>query len=149
MKKILFAAIAIVMLTLQTRVMGQDCDAIVAPFLQQRGFSADTYPADKFEYRCHFSQNTFYFCDQVPSNAQVFDLNELTDLTSDQKVESNMLIDLNTLSYYRYNWSTFQARDNMHHIYFRLGFRNGHRYLALRTPGEAMNMCDLSRRNSQ
>lgn len=115
----------------------QDCEKITNAFLMSRGLDRDSYPEDKLEYWCQFSQNSFYITNDVPRGAKVFDLKDLTGIDGTHP-QMGVAIDLNTLSYWAYNFLDFQAKDYMRTIYFYTGVRTA-RYLAVRSHDETMD----------
>lgn len=137
MKKVIFTLI--ILTGLAGTAMAQDCEAIVGPFLYLRGIEPSDYPEGKFEYRCTFSRNTFFLTDQVPQGSTIRDISELTDKMTDRNLAENFVVDLNTISLYRYDFERFQkGKDAERTIYFRLKGSNTHRYLGVRCYNDAM-----------
>lgn len=137
MKKLFLIAFATLILCCAASVQAQDRQAIVGPFLQQRGIAESNYPADKFDYKLQFSLNSFYLTNTLPSRACVFEFSELTNKLTQEHPTSNV-VDLNTLSYYTYNFLDFQVKDYHNTIYFRIG-NECNRYLAVRSYDETMD----------
>lgn len=137
MKKTAFIFAAIVMLSVGAGAQekGQrNCDTILQPYFALHGYDAETYPAGKAEYRCRYSENAFYFVDDIPNGVPLHQMDELTDLLTGEHPTADMVVDLSTLSYYRYDFNKFQG---MHRkspvVYFRLRGNNSHQFLALRS----------------
>jgi len=142
MKRNLSVVALFVMLAMSGKGLAQNCEAIVTPYLTLHGYTQANYPADKFEYRCTFSQNAFYLCDSVPQDATTFPITMLTNLVEKAYVPANFVVDLNTFSYYAYNFMAFQKEDYHRTIYFVLGEGNAHHYLAVRCYDETMARTD-------
>jgi hypothetical protein len=138
MKKIIFTFIVVLAFGSTNTGWAQDCSTIVRPMVLQRGIDTNTYPAEKLEFFCHYSQNSFFITTQVPQGAIVHDINELTDLMSGEKVSRSFVADLNTLSIWRYNFNEFRPKDVKDPIYFRMGQGTGIQYLGVRVHNEAM-----------
>ena len=142
MKRIIFAVIAVVALGWANTSQAQDCDAIVGPFYTLNGIDPNDYPVEKGEMYCLISQNAFYITTQVPNGSYVFDLRDLSSTLTGEKIASNFEVDLNTLSYWAYNFEAFRPYSDPHKpgvtIYFRIGKKSDHRFLAVRPYGEAM-----------
>lgn len=137
MKRVFLATIALVLLGFGKSLMAQDCRTIVEPLIIQRGIDTNTYPAEKLDIFCQISANQFYLTEQAPEGALVFDLTELQDVLTGQHIAADFVPDLSTFSYYRYNFLKFQAKDLDHTIYFRIGKKSNHTYLAVRSVWEA------------
>lgn len=132
MKKAIFTTIAILLIGWAGQTKAQDCDAILQPLYTLLGTTADEYPADKAADRCAFSHNAFYLTNDLPHGATIFRLTELTDKLTGLKVTEDFTVDLNTLCYYQYNFNEFQREDYYRTIYFQIGPRSRHEYLAVR-----------------
>ncbi|MCQ2273689.1 MAG: hypothetical protein MJZ86_02725 [Bacteroidales bacterium] len=137
MKKIALLTVILFTFVGGGKALAQDCDAILAPFFQLNNMNKDDYPAEKAAWFCILSQNSFYLSTTAPREAHVYDLTDLTDLTTGEKVSSDFVPDLNTLSYYRYNFSHFRHMSGDRACYFRYGRRSDHTYLVLRETNEA------------
>lgn len=142
MKKIIFTVIVLFAIGWTNMGRAQDCRAIVRPFYIQMQIDSTTYPAEKEAYFCHISQNMFFITEQVPSGSTVYNLSELTNTLTNQKVDQNYEIDLNTLSYWGYDFYRFRPQGKGEIVYFRLGKRSDHRYLAMRPYQEAQARVD-------
>lgn len=139
MKKAIFTTFAIILMGWASQAKAQDCDAILQPLYALLGTTAETYPEDKAAERCLFSQNSFYLTNDLPHGATIFRLTELTDKLTGQKVADDFTVDLNTFSYYQYNFYDFQRQDFNRTIYFQIGPRSRHEYLAVRSFNEALD----------
>lgn len=140
MKKVIFIAIATVLLGMSANAQsGRDCEKVMEPFFAVRGHNPADYPADKIEYWCTFSENAFYFVDRLPHNVFVFDFSVLTNMVTGQKAAADTPVDLNTFSYFSYDFINFQVKDYHRTIYFELHGNQPHKYLALRCHDEIMD----------
>lgn len=133
MRKLFFTAI-VALLFCSAAAQAQNCESIVTPLLEQMGTTKDYYPAEKIEHFCTFSHQAFYLTDKVPDASLVYDITDLTQWGTDGHPAADMVIDLSTLSFWRYNFQNFQKVDRT--VYFRLGRGNSHKYLALRSYNE-------------
>lgn len=131
MKKFILALTALFFVCAGAQSQAQDCDAIVQPYFTLNHIDKATYPVDKMEWDCSFSQNAFYFCDTVPAGSQVFYTSELTNVLTGQHAPRDLKVNLNTFSYYQYDFIQFQMKDYHRTIYFALE-GNDHAYLAVR-----------------
>lgn len=145
MKKTLFITVAAFLLGLSAPVKAQDCDAIVAPLITIRNLD-DSYPAEKLAHYCQISQNSFYFTEQIPDDAVAYNLREVTNSLTGENIPKNFVVDLNTFSYWGYNFIQFQAKHQHQTIYFRLGSNNTYPYLAVRPREEAHARTDYPER---
>ena len=142
MKKIIFTVIVLFAMGWANMSQAQDCRAIVRPFYIQTGTDSTTYPIEKEEHLCLLSQNALFLTQQVPSGATVYDLSELTNIITDEKLAQNAEIDLNTFSYWGYDFYRFRPQGKGTTVYFRIGSRSDHRYLGVRSYGEALARTD-------
>lgn len=136
MKKIIVSTVLIMMTCLGFKVSAQNCTEIVRPYLEFRNIPPSAYPEPKFEWRCHFSYNTFYLCDSVPEGATVFGIQSLTNLITGEHPAENYVVDLEVFSYWAWDFSNFQFQDPQNTIYFDT-HNSTNRYLAVRTYSEA------------
>lgn len=115
----------------------QNCEAIMLPYFHGNELDMANYPAPKLQWRCQYSQNAFYVCDKAPEDAELHSLTELYDKMTGVKLTEDFVVDLNTLSYYQYNFHDLQmlyAKGNVT-IYFATP-KSEHRYLVLRSLDE-------------
>lgn len=133
MKKIVFSLLMLAVMLVGGKAMAQDCDAIVGPLLQRRGINPDNYSAGKIKFLCIQGRNFFYFADEVSADARVFNLSEVVEIATGTTLPSNFVPDLNTFSYYAYNFEQLQIQFNFQTLYFRLPAGSEHPYLALRS----------------
>ncbi len=108
----------------------QDCDAIVLPKFKNDLQRFNQYPADKVLYYCAFSQFSFEVSDTLQAGVPVHDINEVRDLFTGEPMDRDVQIDLNVLSYYRYDFNRFQSIHAEGPIYFRTA-GSEHSYLVL------------------
>ncbi len=137
MKKIILSFIVVVVFGATNMASAQDCSAIVRPLCIQRNIDTSTYPAEKLELFCSYSRNIFFFTQQVPEGANVHDIWELTDYMTGEKLPRTFVPDLNTFSYWGYNFEQFRPNSSMEYVYFRMGEGSETQYLGVRPYGEA------------
>jgi len=140
MKKIVLTAIAVLLLGTVANAQNQgqrDCNAVLRDYYATSGHTPETYPPDKAADRCLFSENAFYLTDDVPDGFYIFQFTELTNKVTREHPAPVETVDLNTFSYYTYNFLDFQARDYHRTIYFDLDGRGRH-FLAVRSYDETM-----------
>lgn len=135
MKKIVFTVLVVLALGCTQKCLAQNCRAIVRPYYITQGIDSTMYPAEKEAYLCQFSQNAFFITQQVPQGVAVHDLDELTNVVTGMKAPKNLEIDLNTLSYWQYDFHRFTRNGQT--AYFRIGKRSDNQYLGVRTHNEA------------
>lgn len=118
----------------------QDCEAIMLPYfygnVEQMEQYHDAAP-EKFMFRCVYAQAAFYESDTIPAGMEVFSITEVLNKTTGAALTSDFVVDLNTLSYYAYNFGAFQVRNNS--IYEGACFKtpgSRHPYLVLRSMSE-------------
>ena len=139
MKRILLTAVAVLLLGAAANAQSQrDCAAIVRDYYLTSGNDPETYPADKAEYRCRFSANAFYLTTDLPNGCTVFMFTDLTNLITGEHPAPVETVDLNTFSYYTYNFLDLQAHDYHRTIYIDLS-GNGYQFLAVRPYDEIMD----------
>jgi len=132
MKKIVLSVIAILLFGAMANAQTQrNCEAILRDYFAVSGHDPETYPEGKAEWRCLFSSNAFYLTDEITNDGVVFLFSELTNRITGEHPAANTPVDLNTFSYYTYNFLDFQAQYYHSTIFFQLE-GNTHRYLAVR-----------------
>lgn len=132
MKKIILSASLVLLLGVAANAQSQrDCTAILRDYFAVSGHNPDTYPPDKAEYYCDFSFNAFYLTAEVPEGFTIFQFTELTNQLTGTHPAPVTTLDLNTFSYYTYNFHDFQVQDFHRTIYFALS-GNDHLFLAVR-----------------
>lgn len=107
MKRIVLATLFIMAFCM---LKAQNCEAIVLPFFGGDTEKLANYPAPKLQWRCDYSHNAFYVSDVVPEGAEVRQLSELTEKTTNQKLTEDFVVNLETLSYYAYNFQQLQLQ---------------------------------------
>ncbi len=115
----------------------QNCEAIMLPFFGGNEQRMYEYPAPKFEWRCKYSQNAFYVTDQVPEDAVLRSLTEITDNSTGKKLTEDFVVDLDYLSYYQYSFQDMQCHYPKTNITICFPTpKSEHRYLVLRSLDE-------------
>lgn len=133
MKKLLAIAFIILASASAGRLSAQNCEEIVLPHINYNRDVLEIMPAEKMDWYCRYSQSAFFLTDKVPSDAIVYDLTELVCKRDNAHVAADFMVDLNTFSYYAYNFYDFQIRTQHDQIYFRLNRGDSHKYLGVRT----------------
>ena len=98
-----------------TGLKAQDCEAIMLPYFNGNMDRLEEYrfnAPEKFMYRCVFAQAAFYESDTVPAGAEVIDISKVVEYSTGKKLSRNVVVDLNTFSFYAYNFGEFQVRNN-------------------------------------
>lgn len=139
MKKIVFTLLAVLAFGWSSQGQERDCRAILYPLYVLEGVDSTTLPADKAEYYCNFSRCAFFITNEVPSDAIVNNITELTDRVTGKKVPNGFVADLNTISYWGYDYYTFRPRNYEKPIYFRMGRGNNVKYLGVRAYKETVS----------
>lgn len=143
MKKLVIFA-ALFMLALGAKA--QDCEAIMLPYFNGNVESMEDYrnvAPEKFMTRCVYAQAAFYESDEVPAGMDVFSITEVRNKVTGAALPSDFVVDLYTLSYYAYNFGSFQVRKNS--IYDGACFAtpgSKHPYLVLRSLSEMQAAAD-------
>lgn len=91
-------------------VNAQNCESIVLPFFGYDTVQMEDYPVEKLMQRCWFSQASFYESDTVPAGVEVFNISEVREAYGTNYLPQNYVVDLTTLSYYAYNFQSFQMK---------------------------------------
>ena len=123
----------------------QNCEAIMLPFFGGNKQKMDEYPAPKLEWRCKYSQNAFYVADQVPEGAEIHSLTELKEYSTGAKVTEAFVVDLETLSYYRYSFKELQCSYKSSDVTICFPTpASEHNYLVLRSLRETYSLTEFS-----
>ena len=120
MKKAMILAVAVLAMA---GAKAQSCETIMLPFFNYDTASMRDYPEGKLEWRCNFAKGAFYVSDTVPAGAEVYDISEVKDRKGKNLTDA-FVVNLETLSYYAYNFNQFQLR-----------YRFGDKTICFRTPG--------------
>ena len=124
MKRI--ALIGMLLLAFAGIARAQDCNALVSPYFRGDTQRMANYPADKFQWRCCHARAAFYESDTMPATADLFSISEVQNIGTGAHLSSEYVVDLNTLSYYAYNFIDFQQR-----------YPRGNKTLCFATPASA------------
>lgn len=143
MKKLVIIA---TLLMAAVGVKAQDCEALMLPYFRGNIDRMTEYrdnAPEKFEYRCVFAQSAFYESDTVPAGAEVLDISQVYEWSTGRTLSSNVVIDLNTFSFYAYNFAQIQIRHDSvteQTCFSTPGSR--HPYLVLRSANEMRELAD-------
>ena len=125
----------------------QDCEAIMLPYFKgnvERMEAYRTVAPEKFMCRCVYAHAAFYESDTIPAGAEVMDISKVVEYATGKPIPNDIVIDLNTLSFYAYSFGQIQVRNNS--LTERTCFstpRSKHPYLVLRS---ALEMHEASER---
>ena len=113
--------ILIVMMTVAVTVSAQtrDCRQIVLPHVGYNQAQLDNMPAEKIEWYCRYSANSFFVTDTLPAGAPVYDISALVSVHTGSNLTNEFVVNLETLSYYAYNFWDFQVPNGDQTIFFR------------------------------
>lgn len=141
MKKI-YAYFCFVIMTLACGVVyaqQSDCRDIVLPKLKYDVQRLDRMPAEKVEWYCAFSRNSFFETDTIPQDAVVYDISVLKFKKDGSNVGSDFVVNLNTLSFYAYDFDLYRHKHFHSTVYFHTP-SSAHAYLAVRSYIETMRL---------
>jgi hypothetical protein len=126
MKRIILAAL----LMLSTAgLKAQDCELLVLPFFKNDRAAMEEYARnypEKFAFRCIYARSAFYESDTIPAGAEVFGIEKVQNVFTGKFLDSNYVVDLNTLSFYAYNFKDLQ-----------LGYTSTSQVICFATPASA------------
>lgn len=129
-----------------TGLKAQDCEAIMLPYFRGDVERMEKYrdaAPEKFMIRCVYAQAAFYESDEVPAGMEVFSITDVRSKVTGVALPRDFIVDLNTLSYYAYNFGSFQVRKNSIHdgaCFSTPGSK--HPYLVLRSISEMQAAAD-------
>lgn len=141
MKKLVYIGLFLC-LGLTSGAFAQDCEYILSAKFNDDYFNMVTYPASKLDYFCRLSSNSFFVTDEVPQGATVYDITVLKDNRTGKNVTSNFRVNLDSLSYYAYDFVRYQVINEEDNVYFRTP-GSQHRYLGLRSYAVALRMTGI------
>jgi hypothetical protein len=107
MKRIVLLA-ALMMCALGMKA--QSCETIMLPFFNGDVDAMNSYPDEKFEWRCAFARAAFYESDVIPTGAEVYSIAQVVNKEDGQSLPENYQVDLTTLSFYAYNFKDLQLQ---------------------------------------
>ena len=88
----------------------QNCETLVLPYFGYDSVRMAAYPEAKMIYRCAYAQAAFYESDTVPTGAIMHNISEVREMYGTATLPQDFVVDLNTLSYYAYNFKEFQLQ---------------------------------------
>lgn len=124
----------------------QDCEAIMLPYFKgnvERMISYRDNTPDKFMYRCIYAQSAFYESDTIPEGTEVLNISQVKEWLTGNFLPLDIVIDLNTFSFYAYNFGQIQVRHDS--VTERTCFAtpgSHHPYLVLRSVNEMNELTD-------
>lgn len=144
MKKICFITLVLFSFNM---LNAQNCREIALPYFNNNEALLDNCPAEKLDWICSYAHNAFYFTNDVPQGAKVFNISELKNVTTNEQFSASV-VDLNTLNYYAFDFKRFQFQDFYHTIYFAIPNEDFH-YLAVRSQQEMYERTEFPERFSK
>lgn len=145
MKKI---GIVIMLLMASWCANAQDCSVLVLPYFGNSTDAMSRCPADKLQYFCLMAQTAFYESDTVPSGSEVVNIIEVRESNGTNYLPQDYVVNLNSLSYFAYNFHQFQLQDFDKPICFSTP-SSTHAYLILRSYSEMMEIVEREFRELQ
>lgn len=110
----------------------QDCEVIMLPYFGNNVQKLQSYPAEKLAIRCAFARFSFTVADELGDEAYLYDISEVKNRFSGENLPADYKVNLDSLSYYGYNFDWFQGQHPYQTVYFRTP-GSEHRYLVLRS----------------
>lgn len=125
----------------------QNCYDIVLPRFHFDTAWMATYPQGKIDYLCAYAQAAFYESDTIPTGANVMSINQVQDKHTGEYLSSQYVVNLNTLSYYAYNFEQMQLQitDREKEFCFTTP-ASAHPYLVLRSLNGMMRYMEAQER---
>lgn len=119
----------------------QNCEALLLPYFgnaERMAQFAQAHP-EKFDAHCCRARAAFYESDVVPAGAELHSITEVRDKVTGEALSADFIVDLNTLSYYAYNfYEGFQAQHYYGNVTFCFSTpASAHPYLVLRSIDDA------------
>lgn len=112
----------------------QNCESIVLPLFNNDTARLAECPVEKMMQICWYSQASFYEADTVPAGVDVFNISEVRETHGTNYLPSDYVVDLTTLSYYAYNFQSFQQRYRRGNVTICFSTPSStHPYLVLRS----------------
>lgn len=118
MKKLFSAILLFSAVAFTLNVNAQNCDEIVLPHVNYDRAKLEQMPKDKVQWYCNFSRNSFFVTNDVPAGSVVHDIRDVVYKKTGAKIGEGFVVNLESLSYYAYNFSEFQYQNYEKTIYF-------------------------------
>lgn len=116
MKRILLTILLLTVFSVS--LCAQNCDEIVLPHVNYDRAKLEQMPKDKVRWYCNFSRNSFFVTNDVPAGSVVHDIRDVVYKKTGAKIGEGFVVNLESLSYYAYNFSEFQYQNYDKTIYF-------------------------------
>ncbi len=121
----------------------QSCETIMLPFFNGDVDAMNSYPDEKFEWRCAYGRAAFYESDVIPAGAEVYSITQVVNKEDGQSLPENYQVDLTTLSFYAYNFKDLQLQYPNCNVTICFSTpASEHPYLVLRSINEMYKMAD-------
>lgn len=138
MKKVVFIGVMI-LLVIGGKAKAQDCASIVLPRYNYDSSVLERMAPEKLSWYCNFSHNTFFETNTVPNGAVVYNLSDVFEYSTGQNLTDNFVVDLTTLSLYRYSFNQLQKAKKDETVYVRTP-NSRYNYLGIRSYEDAHRM---------
>ena len=102
-----------VMIMTAIGLKAQDCESLVLPYFNNDRAKMESYMQqvpEKFQFRCAYARSAFYESDTIPTGAEVLSINVVQDAFTGSPLSENHVVNLETLSYYAYNFLALQTQ---------------------------------------
>lgn len=109
--------LAVALIVSALGLKAQNCDAIVLPYFRGDVARMEEYKSlapEKFEIRCSYARDMVDVADAVPQSALVFNISELTDLLTGNRLPESFVVDIDVFSFYQYNFIHFLSQLPKH-----------------------------------
>ena len=116
MKRILLTILLLTVFSVS--LCAQNCDEIVLPHVNYDRAKLEQMPKDKVQWYCNFSRNSFFVTNDVSAGSVVHDIRDVVYKKTGAKIGEGFVVNLESLSYYAYNFSEFQYQNYEKTIYF-------------------------------
>ncbi len=138
MKK--FLLLAIIATTLFAgKLQAQDCEYIVSGKFNFNTAKVSLFSPAKLDYYCRYSRNSFYVTNEVPAGAAVMNISVLKNIHTQEYLTMDYVVNLDSLSYYAYDFPRYQPMEFGQTLYFRTP-NSEYQYLALRSYKDVVTM---------
>lgn len=131
MRQKLFFSIAVLLLW-GVSLRAQNCDKIMLPYFGYDELRLQSYPDEKLAERCAYAHLSFTVADTLPQGAAVHDISEVLDKFTGEAIPQDIVINLDELSYFQYDFQRFRGLHYQQTVYFRTP-GSEHPYLVLRS----------------
>lgn len=129
MKQLLI--IGTLLLAMAGKVSAQNCEAIVLPHFGNNQAALQMINDQKLATYCYYARHAFFVTNTLPEGAISYSITAVKDVFTGAHLPSTFEVDLETLSYYAYNFNDFRINHWGRTVYFSTP-NSTYRYLVLR-----------------